>query len=323
MKAVLLDHHLQLVDDFPQPQPQPGEALIRIHQAGICNTDVELLNGYKNFTGVPGHEFVGTVAAGPDEWLGRRVVGEINVACGACDMCQRGIPTQCRHRRTLGLINHQGAFAEYLALSTANLHAVPDALSDDQAVFVEPLAAACQILEATSITSSDRVVLVGAGKLGLLCAQVLHLTGADLKVVVRRERPRQLLEKWGIAAVTRAELPDNMADVVVDCTGSSEGFTEALSLVRPRGRIVLKSTYAHLPTADLTRVVVDEIQVIGSRCGPFPTAIGLLARGEVDVVSLIEERYVLKDAVAAFARASQPGMGKVLLTMQAIPPAAE
>jgi threonine dehydrogenase-like Zn-dependent dehydrogenase len=315
MKALLLADHLHVVNNFPQPQPGPGEALIRIHQAGICNTDVELLKGYKDFSGVPGHEFVGTVVAGPDEWLHRRVVGEINVACGMCDMCQRGIPTQCRFRRTVGLIRHQGAFAEYMPLSTTNLHAVPDALSDDQAVFVEPLAAACQVLEATAITSLDRVVLVGAGKLGLLCAQVLRLTGAELKVIVRREQPRQLLARWGIDAVTRAELPDGMADVVVDCTGSSEGFAEALSLVRPRGRIVLKSTYAQLPTADLTRVVVDEVQVVGSRCGPFPQAIELLVRGEVDVVSLIQERYPLEHAVEAFRRASQPGMAKVLLTI--------
>jgi threonine dehydrogenase-like Zn-dependent dehydrogenase len=266
-----------------------------------------------HFRGVLGHEFVGEVVSGPSEWVGARVVGEINVACGECDQCRRGIPSQCRTRSTVGLRGHDGAFAEYLALHTSVLHRVPDSIGDAQAVFVEPLAAAFQILEAAAISPRDEVVLIGAGKLGLLCAQVLRLTGARVRVVVRRPHPARLLDRWGIEAVSLTDLPANRADVVVDCTGTSEGFSAALGLLRPRGTLVLKSTYVGLPQADLTRVVIDEIRVIGSRCGPFQSALRALQAGLIDTDSLIQATYPLANALEAMQIAAQPGALKILL----------
>lgn len=295
------------------PVLAPGQVLIKVRRAGICNTDLELVKGYLSFRGVLGHEFVGEVVDGDPAWIGKRVVGEINVACGECDVCREGYPTQCRTRKTIGLKEHDGAMADYIALSTENLHLVPDSVSDDEAVFTEPLAAALQITETEPISPNDEVVLVGAGKLGMLCGRVLQLTGARVKAIARRPRQAELLAKWGIEPVALADLPRNYANVVVDCTGSAEGFEAALSLVRPRGLIHLKSTYAGLPQADLSRVVVDEIRVIGSRCGPFPAALRLLEQKVVDVTSLIDARYSLDDAMAAFAHAEKPGMLKVLL----------
>jgi threonine dehydrogenase-like Zn-dependent dehydrogenase len=313
MRAVLADDGLQIRADYPAPVPSDDQALLKIRTAGICNTDMELINGYMNFRGVLGHEFVAEVTAGRDGWSGQRVVGEINVACGACDLCGRGIPSQCRYRTTVGLWNHPGAFADQLALTVRNLHVVPDSVSDDQAVFTEPLAAALQVTALVPVSPRDRVVLIGAGKLGLLCAQVLKLTGCDLSVVVRREAPARLLNRWGIRAVGRDEVPPARAQVVVDCTGTSEGFREALDMVEPRGTVILKSTYVGLPQADLTRVAVDEVRVVGSRCGPFPAALRLMAQGLIDTDSLIDARYRLDDAAAAFASARRPGALKVLL----------
>lgn len=304
---------LRVANDLPQPLREPHEALLKIRRAGVCNTDLELVKGYMGFSGILGHEFVAEVIEGPAEWLGKRVVGEINVACGECDMCHKDIPSQCRHRSTVGIDRHPGAFAEQLALTTANLHAVPDAISDDQAVFVEPLAAALQILEAVHVSPRDRVIVIGAGKLGMLCAQVLKLTGADLSVIVRRDKQAELLTRWGIPAVTRASLKDHHAQIVVDATGTPAGFADALDLVAPRGTVVLKSTYHDVPHADLTRVVVDEVRVIGSRCGPFDAAIRVLNAGLVDVDSLIEARYPLHHAIDAIDHAAQRGVFKVLL----------
>lgn len=313
MRALVVDEALRFVIDHPAPKPTPEQCLIRIRAAGICNTDLELVKGYMGFKGVLGHEFVGEVVEGDPEWVGKRVVGEINVPSGDCDMCRQGIPSQCRHRTTVGIDRHPGAFADYLALRTDNLYVVPDKVSDAQAVFVEPLAAACNILELVHVSPQDRVIVVGAGKLGLLCAQVLQLTGAEVAVVVRREKPRTLLEKWGIPAKALEDFVPSAADVVVDCTGTSEGFAAALGLLRPRGTLVLKSTYAGLPQADLTRIVIDEIKVVGSRCGPFATALRLLEHKLVDVESLIEQRYPFDRALEAFEAAFQPGVLKVLL----------
>lgn len=311
MRAVIYDGRLRLDDQVPDPVATEDRALLRIRRAGICNTDLELIKGYMNFSGILGHEFVGEVIEG--KYAGRRVVGEINVADGTCDFCQRGIPSQCRNRTTVGIDRHAGAFADYLSLTAQNLHVVPDEVSDDAAVFVEPLAAALQVIEAVHISPRDRVVVVGAGKLGLLVAQVLKLTGADLAVLVRREKPARLLEKWGIAAVGAGELSPQRAQIVVDCTGNEEGFATALELVEPRGTIVLKSTYVGLPKVNLTRVAVEEIRVVGSRCGPFEAALRLLKHQLVDVESLIERRYPLQDALAALDYAAHPGMLKVLL----------
>jgi threonine dehydrogenase-like Zn-dependent dehydrogenase len=253
------------------------------------------------------------VVAGDAQWLGQRVVGEINVADGDCDFCQRGIPSQCRNRTTVGINRHPGSFAEYLALTTRNLHLVPATVSDDAAVFVEPLAAALQILEAVHISPRDRVIVLGAGKLGMLVAQVIRLTGADLSVAVRREKQARLLAHWGIATITMDDFAPHFAHLVVDCTGTAEGFADALNLVQPRGTIVLKSTYRGVPQADLTRVAVDEIRVIGSRCGPFDAALRLLSAGMIEVESMIEARYPLRDALKAMEFAAGKGVLKVLL----------
>jgi threonine dehydrogenase-like Zn-dependent dehydrogenase len=313
MRALVFDGTLHLDREMRLNQLQGDQALIKIRRAGICNTDLELIRGYMNFSGILGHEFVGEVAQGAPEWVGKRVVGEINVADGTCDFCQRGIPSQCRNRTTVGIAGHPGAFADYLPLATHNLHIVPDTVSDDEAVFVEPLAAAVQILEAVHISPRDRIIVIGAGKLGLLCAQVLKLTGAEVKVVVRREKQSALLRKWGIPAVFADDLKPHQAQVVVDCTGTSDGFAEALNLVEPRGTIVLKSTYQGIPQADLTRVAVDELRVIGSRCGPFDAALRLLGAKLVDVTSLIEARYPFDQVIDAVDHAGKKGALKVLI----------
>jgi threonine dehydrogenase-like Zn-dependent dehydrogenase len=311
-RAVAFEGDLRVIG-HTRPVPAADEALIRLRLGGICNTDLELIQGYKSFSGVLGHEFVGDVCEGPVDWIGRRVVGEINVSCGECDVCRRNMSTHCRERRILGMLNYDGAFADCFRLVVRNLHPVPETIPDEAAVFAEPLAAACQILETAHLGPSDRVILLGAGKLGMLSAQVLRLTGCDLAVVVRRARQADLLARWGIHAVERSALPDGQADVVVDCTGNASGFSDALTLVRPRGTVVLKSTYAGIPQADLTRVVVQEVRVIGSRCGPMGTALRLLEQRLVEVEPLIEARYTLDEAKYAFEHAARPGAMKVLL----------
>lgn len=316
MRALVFDSNLQFAENYPRPIPGTDESLLQIRRAGICNTDLEIIKGYMGFSGILGHEFVGEVIEGPAELIGKRVVGEINVADGECEFCRRGIPSQCSNRTTVGIDRHPGAFADYLALNTRNLHVVPDLVSDDSAVFAEPLAAALQVLEAVHISPRHRVVVIGAGKLGLLVAQVLRLIGTDLLVIVRRDKQAQMLNRWGISASNRSDVPNRSADVVIDCTGTAEGFVDALDIIKPRGILVLKSTYAELPHANLTRVVVDEIQVIGSRCGPFETALRLLASRLVDVESLIEARYPLAEGIQAMKQAAQPGTLKVLLEFQ-------
>ncbi len=313
MRGLVYDGQLHLNEHLLQPERAGDQALIKLRQAGICNTDLELIAGYMGFSGVLGHEFVGEVIEGPPALVGRRVVGEINIADGDCEFCRRGIPSQCSHRTTLGIDRHPGAFSDYLALASRNLYPVPESISDDAAVFVEPLAAALQVTEAVHISPRDRVIVVGAGKLGLLTAQVLALTGCNLAVVIRREKQAALLAKWGIPAVFSGDLARKSADVVVDCTGTSEGFADGLDLVKPRGTIILKSTYATLPHADLTRVVVDEIRVIGSRCGPFAAALRVLEAGLVDVEALIEARYPFDQALEAMQHAAHRGVLKVLL----------
>jgi alcohol dehydrogenase len=313
MRALVFDGTLHLERSYPAPEALPGEALLKVRRAGICNTDLELIGGYMDFSGVLGHEFVAEVVSGDPKWVGARVVGEINVADGTCDFCQKGTPSHCRNRRVVGIAGHQGAFADYIALSVANLHRVPDRVTDDQAVFVEPLAAAFQILEAQHISPRDRVIVVGVGKLGMLCAQVIRLTGAEVIGVVRREKQARLLNQWHIQSAAKTELDSAQADVVVDCTGTQEGFADALDLVKPRGIIVLKSTYKGLPQANLSRIAVDEIRVIGSRCGPFDAALRALEAGLVDVDSLVEARYPLDQIEQAVQHAGEQGCLKVLV----------
>ncbi|HEY73360.1 MAG: alcohol dehydrogenase [Chloroflexi bacterium] len=321
MRALLLDQELKLVENYPTPEPPPGEALVRVSVTGVCNTDLELVKGYMQFRGVPGHEFVGVVEQAPSAeeadtkhpLEGHRVVGEINAACGACPTCQASRPTHCPHRTTLGIEGRDGAFAEYLTLPIRNLHPVPDSLSDEVAVFAEPLAAACEILEQVHVRPTDRVVVLGDGKLGLLCAQVLALTGCDLTAVGHHQAKLDILARRGIHTALDEKSVGGGADIVVETTGNPGGYTAARRLVRPRGVIVLKSTYHGPVDADLSMVVVDEITLVGSRCGPFGPALRLLERGLVEVTSLIQARYPLSQAITAFEYASRPGTLKVLI----------
>lgn len=316
MRALYFDRNLTFRADYPAPEPPPGEALIRTRLAGICNTDLEIMRGYMGFRGVLGHEFVGVVERAPDapEWAGRRVVGEINAFCGRCDTCRRGDPTHCPQRTTLGIDRRDGAMADYLTLPLHILYPVPPALPDAWAVFTEPLAAACEILEQVHLRPVDRVVVLGDGKLGLLVAQVLQLTGCELTVLGRHERKLAILDRRGIRTALAADPPDLAgADVVVDCTGSPDGFRQARSLVRPRGTLVLKSTFHGDVEVNLSMLVVDEIKLVGSRCGPFKPALRLLEQKLIDVESLIDEQYPLDEGLRAFERAAAPGVLKVLL----------
>lgn len=306
---------LRLREDVPTPAPPAGEALVRVLAAGVCNTDLELVRGYYPFTGIPGHEFVGRVESAPGalEWEGRRVVGEINASCGRCAACAAGRRTHCERRTVLGIVNRHGAFADYLTLPVQNLHEVPASLGDDEAVFTEPLAAALEVQEQVKVGPGDRVVVVGDGKLGNLVAQTLALTGCSLMVLGRHAAKLALLAERGIATGGADAIRAGEADIVVECTGNREGFELARSAVRPRGTVVLKSTYAGPTSLDMSRIVVDEITLVGSRCGPFAPALRLLAERRVDVAPLVHARFPLAEAVAAFAEAERPGVLKVLV----------
>ena len=315
MRALYLDQTLELIEDYPVPTTPPGEALVRVQLTGVCNTDLELVRGYLAFRGVPGHEFIGSVEhceAAP-ELEGQRVVGEINAACGHCETCQANRPTHCPHRTTLGIAGRDGAFAEYLSLPVVNLHRVPDPVTDEEAVFVEPLAAACEIMQAVHVKPTDRVAVLGDGKLGLLCAQVLQLTGCNLLAIGRHEESLAILSQRGIRVTRDPAGQSGQFDIVVEATGTPEGLATARQLVRPRGTIVLKSTYHGAVEANLTLVVVDEVSLVGSRCGPFEPALRLLEQHLVDVNSLIRARYRLRDGLAAFEHAGQRGALKVLI----------
>jgi len=327
MRALLLtDHGPQFYDDYPNPGPAPNEALIRVRLAGICSTDLQLVAGYKGgYRGVLGHEFVGEVVAAPgnEQWLGRRVVGELNIGCGVCTLCRQGLGKHCRQRQSLGIIRRDGAFADYLTLPLTNLHVVPDEVTDEEAVFVEPLAAALQICEQVAVAATSRVYVLGDGRLGLLVAQVLALTGCDLTLIGRNPAKLALLQAWHrtltmvlSTPALMAELGARPADLVVEVTGSPQGFDQASQLVRPGGVLVLKSTFAG-PVADfdLSRLVVDEITVVGSRCGPFAPAIRLLRQGLVHVQPMIHARYPVEQGVAALEHAGRKGVLKVLIQL--------
>jgi threonine dehydrogenase-like Zn-dependent dehydrogenase len=320
---------LVLKQDYPQPEPAPGEALIRVSLAGICNTDLEIVRGYMNFQGVPGHEFVGIVekiapqpgASTPHALVGKRVVGEINAACrkSACSYCQRGMYTHCPERTTLGIVNRDGAFADYLTLPIENLHVVPNEVSDEEAVFVEPLAANFEILEQVHLKPTDRVVVLGDGKMGQLAARVLALTGCDLTIVGKHPAKLLLVEHLGINASLVEDVDEitqhgrRRVDLVVECTGSEQGLETALRLVRPAGTVILKSTVAASSNLHLAPIVIDEIRVQGSRCGPFAPALRALAQHRIDVRPFISGRYPLDNALVAFDYAIQPGVLKVLV----------
>lgn len=299
--------------DVPEPLPA-GEAVIRVRLSGICGTDLELTRGYYPFTGVIGHEFVGDVLDAPDPaWVGARVVGDINVSCGVCEACRNARPTHCERREVLGITARDGAHAALTKLPLSNLHRVPDSVSDEAAVFTEPLAAAVEILQQVHILPTDRVLLVGAGRLGQLVAQVLATTGARLSVVARHPQQRELLAARGIATLPAEEVAPRRYDVVVEATGSPSGFDLAVAALRPRGTLVLKSTYRGEISLALAPLVVDEITIVGSRCGPFEPALRMLERGQVDPLPLIAARFPLGRAIEAMDAAARPGTMKVLL----------
>jgi threonine dehydrogenase-like Zn-dependent dehydrogenase len=265
------------------------------------------------FTGVPGHEFVGSVSEGPSDWFGKRVVGEINFACGRCDYCRRDLGRHCPNRSVMGILNADGAFAEYLAVPAENLHAVPENISDEEAVFAEPLAAAFEILTQIQLDPGDEVLVLGDGKLGNLCAQVVRLTGAKVTALGKHADKLQLIKNAGVRTIELSNWQPRVFDVVVEATGSPSGFELALSAVRPRGTIILKSTIAGNHQLSLAPIVINEINVIGSRCGPFDDALEALAAKRVSVTPLIEEIYSITDGVEALRQAGRTGARKVLL----------
>ena len=313
MNVLWLEDNKISLRDIPQPLNQ-NEALIKIRKAGICSTDLELVKGYYPYTGVIGHEFVGEVVkAGDATWIGQRVVGDINVICGQCEQCLNGRPTHCEHRTVLGIINRDGTFAEFTNLPITNLHRVPDSVPDEMAVFTEPLAAALEIQDQIQVKPTDRVLLVGAGRLGQLIAQTLALTGCDLRVIARHVHQKDLLKVRGIRTITEEEIQPWRWDVVVEATGSPDGFSLARRAIRPRGTMVLKSTYKGDMSVNFSSVVVDEINLVGSRCGPFEPALRLMESGQVDPTVLIAAEFKLGDALKAFEHAAETGVLKVLV----------
>jgi threonine dehydrogenase-like Zn-dependent dehydrogenase len=304
-------------ETIPVPVVPAGEALVRPHLVGICATDLELMRGYYPFTGVLGHEFVGEVvkAPGVDSLIGTRVVGEINAACGNCETCLAGRPTHCENRTVLGIVHRNGVFAECFLIPVVNLYRVPDHLTDEALVFTEPLAAALEIQQQIQIRPMDRVLLVGAGRLGQLVAQCLALTGCDLRVLARYPNQQKILSNQNIHVVNEPDIPSARMDIVVEATGSPEGFEIARRAVRPRGTIVFKSTYKGEMRLNFSSIVVDEINLVGSRCGPFQPALRLLASGRVNVNPLIDNRFILSDGEKALQHAARPGVLKVLMSL--------
>jgi len=314
MQAAVCDGRLRVARDYPVPIPQSDEALIRVSLAGVCGTDLEILRGYADFRGVLGHEFVGVVEECADpRWVGKRVVGEINVTCHRCPRCFNGLRKHCLQRQVLGIRGKDGAFAEYVTLPVINLHAVPNNLKDEEAVFTEPLAAAFDVLERVKINPSDRVFVLGDGRLGFLVAQVIMLRECEVTLLGRNPSKLARAKHLRIPAALVSEVEHLKADVVVDCTGAAEGFAQALSLLRPQGTLVVKSTYHGEPPKLPAQIVVDEITVVGSRCGPFPPALQALSEGKVEVARLVEATYPLSDIEQAMEHAGRRGALKVLV----------
>lgn len=319
MKALRYEDREVRVAEVARPAGD-GEAVVRVVLAGVCNTDLEIARGYAGFEGTLGHEFVGVVESAPEgaeHLVGRRVVGEINAGCGRCELCVAGDARHCPRRTVLGIVGRDGAMAEFLRLPVVNLLEVPDEVTDVRAVFTEPLAAACGITERVKFAEGARVAVVGDGKLGLLCAQALKaLTKASVTLVGRHEKKLEIAAARGVEAFKEAELPADLArtfDVTVEASGSPGGFRAALDLLRPRGVLVLKSTFHGTTELNAAPVVVDEISIVGSRCGRFAPALGLLARHAVDVESLVHEELPLAEGPRALGRAAEPGVLKVLL----------
>jgi threonine dehydrogenase-like Zn-dependent dehydrogenase len=318
MRALIFDNTLSFNPRRPDPKRDDGDCLIRVRRAGICATDLEITRGYMGFAGILGHEFVGEVVEAPAarHLVGKRVVGEINVVCGRCDLCVSGLSNHCRNRTVLGILKRDGAFADFVRLPALNLHELPSSVEDDAAVFVEPLAAAFQVLKQVKLDGKKWVTVLGDGRLGLLCAQVLRNAGCPVRLIGKHPDKMRLCDQWGIRSRAVADIsPRHDQEVVVDCTGSAAGLELAMQLVRPRGTIVLKSTVAAGQALNLAPIVIDEINVVGSRCGPFREAIKALTEKSVDVTSMIHRRMKIEQGVEAMDLAAKPGVLKVLLTM--------
>ena len=318
MRALVFDQSLSFQPRHRDPVESDGDTLLRVRQAGVCATDLEITRGYMGYKGVLGHEFVADVVSSPDkDLIGQRVAGEINVVCGRCDLCLSGLSSHCRARSVLGILNHDGAFADFVRLPATNLHVLPRTVDDDQAVFIEPLAAAFQVLKQIKLDGRKWVTVLGDGRLGLLVAQVLRNAGCPVRVIGKHPDKLAMCEKWQIRSRPVDDItPRHDQDVVVDCTGSASGFELAMQVVRPRGTIVLKSTFAAGKPLNLAPLVIDEINVVGSRCGPFREAIRALAEKQIDVASLITRRMKLEQGVEAMELAGRPGVLKVILTME-------
>ncbi len=317
MRALVFDGSNVKYRGFqPDPPASTDQALIQVLAAGICQTDLEIARGYMGFKGILGHEFVGTVLKSPDDkWVGKRVVGEINCVCGKCDMCQRGLSTHCFKRTVLGIQGRDGAFADLLLLPVRNLHAVPDNVSNEEAVFVEPLAAALQVLRQVQVDSRSKVTILGDGRLGQLVAQVVQRTGCKPLLVGRHANKLAIAERLGIRTALDQELTARRdQDIVIDCTGRAQGLDRAIALVRPRGTIVLKTTVAAGQPLNLAPLVIDEITLLGSRCGPFREAVSMLAQKQVDVTGLISRRVRIDVAEPLFAGKTLSEGLKVIIT---------
>ena len=314
MKGLWLENNqLELRRDIPEPEMKDGEARVRVLCAGICNTDLELIRGYYPYKGILGHEFVGVVEDGPEHLINKRVVGEINAACGHCRFCLRGEPTHCENRTVLGIVNRNGAFADYLSLPSENLYPVADNIPTEVATFTEPIAAALEIQTQVKVHPDDKVLVVGDGKLGQLVAQTLFITGCDLLAVGRHREKLANLSARGIKTGFAEDIQQRTFDIAVECTGNAAGFAIAQSALRPRGTLVLKSTYAGNLSLDASALVVDEITLIGSRCGRFAPALELLAAEKIDVQPLIDACYPLSEGISAFERAQVKGTQKILI----------
>ena len=311
MRAIVFDQTLQFRSDAVVRSPGSDEVIVDVIQAGICETDLQLCKGYMGFAGTLGHEFVGIARSG--RFAGQRVVGEINCACHACEMCRRQLANHCPNRTVIGIFAHDGAFADSVIVPDRNLHAVPDHVSDAEAVFVEPIAAACRIAEQILLDGSEIVTVLGDGRLGNLCAQVLRHHGCDVRVVGKHDFKLEVLRQLEIPAIKLEELqPQRDSDIVVDCTGSPTGLTTALQLVRPCGTIVLKTTVADDQTLHMAPFVIDEIKLLGSRCGPFAAALELLSSRAISVKPLLTATYPLEAAATAFEHAVRKDALKVI-----------
>lgn len=315
MRAVVFDDHLHFSSHAEPRLSKHGEVLIDVVRAGICDTDLQLCQGYLGFRGTLGHEFVGIARSG--QFAGQRVVGEINCACRVCELCRRQLGRHCPDRTVIGIVAHDGAFADVVSVPAENLHLIPDHVTDDMAVFVEPIAAACRIPEQISLSGLERVTVLGDGRLGNLCAQVLKHHGCDVRVIGKHIFKMRILNELGIRTESLDQFQKaRTSDLVVDCTGSPSGLETALQIVRPCGTIVLKTTVAASQTIHMAPFVIDEITLLGSRCGPFDKAIDLLRRGAVSVAPLVSARYPLEEAETAFAHAVRKDSLKILFDVR-------